>query len=147
MIIVPLILNDQKTVLEVIFTPEEKEDPLFEPVKQSLEKADREIETLEDSIIITENFEKGESRHSALGKLVDEVREKYVGDIVFEVEKVEERTVTDPNTKKKVVTEEVVYKEKDYSNIPRFTLGRVRDEAVREEIPEEDLGGKEDERQ
>lgn len=124
-----VILNEKSPTIQLEFDPEEIEHSLFETantevsksskidvlskkiqskpvlVKDSGEKEGKgeliKEEPIPSTIILTTPLIKGETPTQTLGRFVDEVREKYCGDVESEEGK----------------------KGKDYSKIPRFQLG------------------------
>lgn len=119
MMIIPISTNPD-IVLELHFSKDEKEHPLFNSVSgevqklesvevsKSVEKEDYYIKT------VTYPVNPEEDINLQLGRLVDMVREKYCGDVVSpEIQSIDTKT------------KEPIYEEKDYKNIPQFTLGTI----------------------
>lgn len=130
MMIIP-ISTSPEIVLELHFSKEEKENPLFTTISsdinllKSVEVSNTKMETLEilkEDIAPIEYYTKTitsplnpkEDITTQLGKLVDTIREKYCGDV-----KPPEIQYIDTKTK------EPIYEEKDYTGIPRFTIGKI----------------------
>ncbi len=117
MIIVPIHTSNDKIIIEVIFTNEEKQDELFSPVRESIRSYKNQLKTIGNKIIIEREVLKTQDTQQVLGELVDTIREKYCGDV-------QQPEVKEINSK----TKEVVYEEEDYTKIPQFTLGAIEPE-------------------
>lgn len=131
MMIIP-IQTEPEIILELHFSKDEKEHPLFNTISEdinqlkSVEITSAQKETIEvakeDKPETVEYYTKTitiplnpkEEITTQLGKLVDEVREKYCGDV-----KPPEIQSIDTKTK------EPIYNEKDYTMIPQFTFGTI----------------------
>lgn len=133
MMIIP-IQTEPDIILELHFTVEEKEHPLFQSVSsdiselKSVDVTPTQKETLEilkeDKPETVEYYIKTvsypvnpkEDINLQLGRLVDMVREKYCGDVVSpEIQSIDTKT------------KEPIYETKDYTGIPQFTIGKIRE--------------------
>lgn len=116
MIIVPTThLNKDKIIVEAIFTPEEKTNPLFSSTRESLRTTKQSIKTMDTTLTITKTLTSKEDPQTMLGILVDEIREKYCGDVI-----------TPPIKTIDTKTKEVIYETKDLTTNPQFKLGEVK---------------------
>jgi len=133
MMIIP-IQTEPDIILELHFTVEEKEHPLFQSVGNDINQSKsvtvsntkteymevtKEEEDKPETIeyytkTITSPVNPKEDITTQLGKLVDTIREKYRGDVVSP-------PIQSIDTK----TKEPIYEEKDYTGIPRFTIGKI----------------------
>lgn len=114
MIIVPTHIHSDKIIIEVIFTPTEKSGPLFSTTRETLRTTKQTIKTMDTTLTITKTLTPTDNPSTVLGQLVDEVREKYCGDVTPpKIESVDSKT------------KEVVYETKDLTSNPQFKLGEV----------------------
>lgn len=133
MMIIP-IQTSPEIVLELHFSKDEKEHPLFTTISSDINQSKsvtvsntktKTLETLkeeEDKPETIEYYTKTiktplkpeEDITTQLGALVDEIREKYCGDVVSpEIQYIDTKT------------KEPIYEENDYTGIPRFTIGKI----------------------